>query len=131
MSKKSVWVIGVVIILIVLAAVFLFFRRSASQTGNAGDKMTIFAKCLKDKGAIFYGAFWCAHCQNQKAMFGSAASALPYVECSTPDSQGQTAICRQKNIPGYPTWEFKDGTKQEGEQTLVQLSSFTGCPLPQ
>ena len=42
-----------------------------------------FAQCLKEEGAVFYGAFWCPHCQRTKAMFGSAAASLPYVECST------------------------------------------------
>ena len=40
------------------------------------------AKRLKDAGAHMYGAFWCSHCQEQKAMFGKQAQAdLPYVEC--------------------------------------------------
>ena len=40
------------------------------------------AKKLKAAGAKMYGAFWCSHCQEQKAEFGAAAQKdLPYVEC--------------------------------------------------
>lgn len=89
-----------------------------------------FATCLKDKGVTFYGTFWCPHCKNQKNLFGSSASLLPYVECSTADGLGQTQICKDKNIQGYPTWVFADGTSLSGEQTLATLSSKTSCTLP-
>jgi thiol-disulfide isomerase/thioredoxin len=90
-----------------------------------------FANCLKEKGAVFYGAFWCPHCQNQKAMFGKSARLLPYVECSTPDGRGQLAVCQDKKIEGYPTWEFADGSRESGEVPLARLAEKTGCSLPQ
>jgi hypothetical protein len=90
-----------------------------------------FASCLKEKGAVFYGAFWCPHCQNQKAMFGKSARLLPYVECSTPDGRGQLSVCRDKKIQGYPTWEFADGSRETGEVSLAKLAEKTGCPLQQ
>ncbi len=76
-----------------------------------------------------YGAFWCPHCQNQKKMFGSAADLLPYVECSTPDGKGQLTICKEKNIEGYPTWEFSDGTRLSGEVPLQTLAAKSGCEI--
>ena len=90
-----------------------------------------FAQCLKEKGATFYGAYWCPHCQRQKALFGSAVGDLPYHECSTPDGQGQNDSCKQKNISNYPTWEFADGSRLTGERTLTELAEKTGCTLPQ
>ncbi|MBX4200689.1 hypothetical protein KW786_01020 [Candidatus Parcubacteria bacterium] len=89
-----------------------------------------FAKCLKDKGAIFYGAFWCPHCQATKKLFGNSKQYLPYVECSTPDSQGQLPICAEKDIKVYPTWVFPDGSRTEGEVSLQELADKTGCTLP-
>jgi hypothetical protein len=89
-----------------------------------------FAQCLADKGAIFYGAFWCSHCQNQKAMFGKSARLLPYVECSTPDGRGQLPLCTEKKIEGYPTWVFPDGSRESGEVSLARLAEKTGCTLP-
>ena len=96
----------------------------------APSKLDGFALCLKDKGAVFYGAFWCPHCQNQKKLFGGAASKLPYVECSTPDAQGQTQACTDKGVDSYPTWIFADGTKQTGEISLEDLAKKTSCVLP-
>ncbi|MFZ2886421.1 MAG: hypothetical protein WA021_01230 [Minisyncoccia bacterium] len=89
------------------------------------------AQCLKDKGAVFYGAFWCPHCQEQKKLFGNSADLLPYVECSNPDGQSQTQICIDKEIQSYPTWEFSDGSRLTGEQQPAALAEKTGCELPQ
>ena len=85
------------------------------------------AQCLKDKGAVFYGAFWCPHCQKQKALFGDSVKYLPYVECSTPDGKNQTEVCKNNNITGYPTWKFKDGTELTGEVSFENLANKTGC----
>jgi hypothetical protein len=40
---------------------------------NNSPKYVEFAQCLSDKGAVFYGAFWCTHCKSQKQMFGAPA----------------------------------------------------------
>lgn len=90
-----------------------------------------FAKCLKEKGATFYGASWCGHCQKQKTMFGEAQKYLPYVECSAPDGKSQTDVCKDKQISGYPTWVFADGSRQAGEISLQKLADKTGCQLPE
>ncbi len=94
-----------------------------------------FATCLGEKGAKFYGAFWCPHCQNQKAMFGKSAKLLPYIECSTPDGQGQLPICKDLGINTYPTWHFEqEGTTTPevltGEVPLETLAEKTSCTLP-
>lgn len=94
------------------------------------NKYDVFATCLKNKGAVFYGASWCSHCNNQKTLFGASKNLLPYVECSTPDSRGQTQICEDKGITGYPTWEFADGSRLTGELSFEKLSQKTSCKLP-
>ncbi len=90
-----------------------------------------FTQCLSAKGTKFYGAFWCSHCQNQKALFGKSAKLLPYIECSTPNGQGVLPVCQEKKIQGYPTWVFADGTRLSGEVALQTLSSKTTCKLPE
>lgn len=112
-----------------LAVVTGFYFLIRANTG--AGKLDTFAQCLKDKGAIFYGAFWCPHCQNQKAMFGKSEKFLPYVECSTPDGKSQLQICQDKKIGGYPTWEFVDGSRESGEVPLEKLAQKTACQLPQ
>src|SRR3989338_2909001 len=99
-------------------------------------KLDSFAQCLKDKGVVYYGAFWCPHCQATNKMFGKSKRLLPYVECSTPDGQGQTQICKDKGITGYPTWVFPPiGTATSttiltGERTLEELATASTCVLP-
>jgi thiol-disulfide isomerase/thioredoxin len=92
-------------------------------------KYDTFAQCINDSGAKFYGAFWCPHCQATKAMFGKSAKKLPYVECSTADGKGQLPICTEKEVKGYPTWIFPDGSRLSGEQTMESLAEKTACPL--
>ena len=55
--------------------------------------------------AKFYGASWCSHCEEQKAMFGPSAHRLPYVECS-PQGRGapRARVCARQDVRSYPTW---------------------------
>lgn len=124
----TLWKWAICVLVLILIAIGLFFWLSPKNTEPSA--LDEFAQCLKDKGVIFYGAFWCPHCQEQKEMFGSSVKFLPYVECSTPDGQGQTPICTQKNITGYPTWVFPDGTQESGALSLQELSQKSGCALP-
>ncbi|KKU91744.1 MAG: hypothetical protein UY23_C0001G0350 [Candidatus Jorgensenbacteria bacterium GW2011_GWA1_48_11] len=128
MKKDTKTVIGVLVLIV--AAVVIVMAVSANRPRTPG-KLDAFAACLKTSGVVFYGAYWCSHCQNQKAMFGKSEDLLPYVECSNPSGTGQTAICTQKGIQGYPTWIFKDGSELTGEVPLDQLAQKTGCALPQ
>ncbi len=105
------------------------------MTPGKPGKYDDFAKCIKDKGVQFYGAFWCPHCQAQKAMFGKSAQYLPYTECSTPDGQGQLQVCKDHGITTYPTWFFPTGSTTPeivtGEIELVDLAERTSCVLPE
>jgi len=102
-------------------------------TPGKPSKLDGFAKCIKDSGAKFYGAFWCSHCQAQKALFGKSVKYLPYIECSTPDGQGQLQVCKDAEITTYPTWQFGESTTTRviGGIELEKLASSTGCVLPQ
>ncbi len=127
--KQQITIFFSVIILLVLGTVATVMLNNKQD--NTSGKYDTFAQCLKDKGATFYGAFWCPHCKAQKALFGSSVKLLPYVECSLPDASGSTQICKDKKIEGYPTWEFADGTRPfSGEASLQQLADKTTCVLP-
>lgn len=123
---------GMILFWCVLAVLIVAGIGSSMFIKAQPGKLDTFAQCLKDKGVVFYGAFWCPHCQNTKAMFGNSAKLLPYVECSTPDGKGQTQICIDKGIKSYPTWVFPNATTTlTGEHTLQELSQASGCPLSQ
>lgn len=90
-----------------------------------------FASCLGEKGAKFYGAFWCPHCANQKKLFGRSAKKLPYVECGVPgNTSGQQQVCTDAKVTGYPTWVFADDSRLTGEISLATLAEKTACVLP-
>lgn len=126
-QQKTIFFSVLLVLVIALGLVAVFETNKGPVEPGKYDQ---FAMCLKDKGATFYGAFWCPHCQVQKKLFGSSAKLLPYVECSTPNGQSQTQICTDKNIEGYPTWEFADGSRLSGEVSLDTLAEKTGCVLP-
>jgi hypothetical protein len=84
-----------------------------------------FAQCLTDRKVVMYGAYWCPHCQRQKKLFGDSLRFLKYVECTQ-----DVNACQQKNISGYPTWVFEDGSRIEGEATLKELAEKSTCQAP-
>lgn len=123
MNKKA----ASILILLLFIGFVVWLVRTPGRPG----KLDSFATCIKDSGALFYGAFWCPHCQNQKALFGSSAKLLPYIECSTPDGKSQLPICNDAGVSGYPTWKFTDGTVKNGEVSLADLGAATNCPMPE
>lgn len=83
---------------------------------------------LAERGVKMYGADWCPHCQDQKALFGAAAKRLPYIECALGRSGGQTTECRNAGITTYPTWEI-DGTRYVEILSPIRLAELTGFDL--
>ncbi len=122
--KKGPIITIVVVLVLIAGAVFL------AMMPDKPGRLDQFATCLKDKGAVFYGAFWCPHCREQKAMFGRSVQFLPYVECSTPDGQGQLQTCTDKGVQSYPTWDFVNAERKVGTLSLEDLASTTQCQLP-
>jgi len=115
---------GAIILVIILVAV----QRIPIASGGQYDG---FAQCVTQSGAKMYGAYWCPHCANQKALFGEDVfnEEVDYVECAIPgqDQRAQTQVCRDAGIEGYPTWIFTDGTRLQGEQSLEKLAQQAGC----
>ncbi len=121
--KINKWFLGTIVAGLLIVG---YYAASAAMPGKYDE----LAKCMTEKGVMFYGAYWCPHCQNQKKAFGNSQKYLPYVECSSPDGKEQLQVCKDKNIEGYPTWEFSDGTRISGEISFENLSQKSGCSLP-
>lgn len=96
----------------------------ANQTNGTYGSL---AECLSAKGAVLYGASWCPHCRNQKALFGETADKLTYVECQAPQG-GQTEECAKTGITAYPTWII-GGRQYVGERSLEELAQLSGCAI--
>lgn len=91
-------------------------------TSNASQRGL--AEHLRRQGFVFYGAWWCPACRQQKSLFGQpAAQRLPYLECEK-GAAGQQR-CSQVGIRAYPTW-IKGGERREGVLTLEELKSWSG-----
>lgn len=129
MEEQKKQIFFIVLGVLILGIGGLAMLRSNQEPEGPG-KYDEFATCLKDKGAVFYGAFWCPHCQDQKKLFGKSAKLLSYVECSTADGNGQNQICIDKGVKSYPTWEFADGAFLNGKIALEELAEKTSCVLP-
>jgi hypothetical protein len=104
--KTNFYIIFIISVVLLVGGLGIFMSKDSSKP----SKYDGLAKALTDSGAKFYGAFWCPHCQDQKAEFGSSKKFLPYVECSNPDNS-PTQVCTDSKIESYPTWKFKDGIK--------------------
>lgn len=122
MKKLFPWIVVIVVV------VGLFYWSAALQRVPAG-KYDEFAKCLNDKKFTMYGAYWCPHCKEEKARFGSSFTFVPYVECTE-----SAELCKAKDVRGYPTWIDESSAtntkKYEGELGLKKISEITSCPLP-
>ncbi len=122
-NKIIIW--GTVIVIILVTVLSFMGTKKAPEPG----KYDAFTQCLTQKGAVMYGAYWCPHCQANKAALGDSVQYINYVECTE-----QTQLCTDKGIQGFPTWIVGTSTRIEGfveGQTLQQLSDATGCELPQ
>ena len=155
MKNKTTQIIVSIIVIIIVVIVLGIFLNKPKGPGKYGP----LAQCIKDSGTEFYGAFWCSHCQSQKALFSGAKDLLPYVECALPleeqkvtDAEIKKAklegrlkengnpetigiktrqdICKEKDIKSFPTWIFTDGSILTGEVPLKTLAEKTSCILP-
>ncbi|KAL7482670.1 hypothetical protein ACHAW6_008327 [Cyclotella cf. meneghiniana] len=76
---------------------------------------------LSSLNSKMYGAFWCSHCYDQKQALGyQAMQSIPYVECDREGYHSQRDLCRETDVPGYPTWEI-GGELFPGERSLDEL----------
>jgi len=122
-----------IIIIIVLAIIGFFVYRS--QKPATPSPKTELAQCLKDKGAKFYGSYWCPHCNNQKLAFGTrAAKKLPYVECAlypTEVSAVAKQVLRDYNAGTYTGGYLKqlDEAKTKNELEKWEPSQTEACTL--
>ncbi|MFH1099039.1 MAG: hypothetical protein V1723_03955 [Candidatus Uhrbacteria bacterium] len=125
--RRITWaIIGSIALLAIVGGIVL---GASSRPADVGVEQL--AKALTEHGARMYGAWWCGHCQSQKALFGDAWRYITYVECAVPGNvQGKTAECDAAGITGYPTWVFPDGSRLFGEISLEQLAERIGFSYP-
>jgi uncharacterized membrane protein/glutaredoxin len=105
-------------------------QQEEEAAGPEDPQVRALAEHLADKGALFYGASWCPHCQEQKRLFGASARRLPYVECNLAGPNApQASACTAAGVDSYPTW-FINGRRYAVGQvlSLAELANATGFP---
>ena len=124
-GPRWIWIVVVVVALGAAWAGYDYFSYSHAST------LDKFAKCVSSKGVRMYGAWWCPHCANQKEAFGYAFQYVNYVECGEEGKPHSiNSQCKQAGIKNFPTWQFADGSRTDGEISITDLSTKTGCKLP-
>lgn len=100
-----------------------------STSSEPAPDLVAFAMALDAADVKFYGAAWCPVCRAQKELFGDGAQFLPFIEVTNADrTPNQIAI--DEDIDSYPTWEFPDGSRLEGLQTLATIAQRSGVAIP-
>ncbi len=127
MKKALISIVAVIIGVAIIVLIVHSAKKSASEA--ATSPLGIFATCVKDSGTKFYGATWCPHCLNQKALFEKAYKQLPYIECS-PQQGTLLQVCKDANIESFPTWDYPNGTRVTGGQSIADLAKGSNCPIP-
>jgi len=107
-----------ILLLVLILSLFLM------GCGSNPQNLDQFSACLTEKGATMYGASWCPHCADQKALFGTSFEKVNYVECTTNEQK-----CADEGIKYLPTWKFADGSTRTGVQQFSDLAEKTGCVL--
>ena len=88
------------------------------------------AEHLTATGARVYTAYWCPHCHEQKELFGrQATEKLTVIECAPDGRHSQKALCDEKKIEGYPSWEI-NGKIDSGVKPLAKLAELSGYTGP-
>lgn len=121
---KSGKLLTYVVIIICFAGAFFGGRYYKNH------KYDSFAQCLANKNAKMYGLYWCPHCADQKAEFGSSFRYVPYVECAIRGSHEMAPECKAAGVKLFPSWQFGGDPPKEGVLSLQALSEKTGCSLP-
>ena len=116
-----------ILILLALGLVLVLAACGGDEV-DEGSYEARLARHLTEEGAVMYGAYWCPHCADQKDSFGGAFKYVVHVECDPRGEDAQPALCQQKGVQAYPTWEI-NGRFYEGVlplETLANLSGFSG-----
>ncbi|KAI2503262.1 vitamin K epoxide reductase-like protein [Fragilaria crotonensis] len=94
-------------------------------TTSSSPQALAIGKDLVKLNAKMYGAYWCSHCYDQKQSLGKQAfyESVQYIECSKEGVNSQAPVCKERNVPGYPTWEIS-GQLFPGEQDLDELQDI-------
>ena len=93
-------------------------------TAVSSERSLKIGQDLKSLDAKMFGAYWCSHCYEQKQRLGKEAFAnVQYMECSKEGLNSKVDMCKERKVPGYPTWEI-NGKLFPGDMYLDELEDI-------
>lgn len=130
MKKKTLKIIALTLVIIVALIIFISAIAGIGifKKNPVTKNLDSFAQCLSEKNVTMYGAYWCPHCLNEKALFGDSWKYMQYVECDPNGPNNNAQLCTDLGIDGYPTWII-NGEKMPGEVSIDTLAKLSGCSL--
>ena len=115
--KKTAGAVGFVL----AGAIAINFITTDSR---AKTPFGVFTQCVKASGTKLYVASIAELSGNFKVF----AKAIGAVECVLPD-RTQKPECAAKNFPGYPAWEFPNGSVKTSVLPVQDVAQNSGCAL--
>jgi hypothetical protein len=93
-------------------------------TTESSQRALSLSQDLQALNAKMYGAYWCSHCYDQKQSLGKGAfDKIQYYECAPEGKDSKRDVCKERDVPGYPTWEI-NGKLYPGERDLEELEDI-------
>ncbi|MDJ0849836.1 MAG: thioredoxin family protein [Myxococcota bacterium] len=116
----------------VLGAALLVLALGCEPSGPAAGDLGALARCLSERGVVYYGSATCSACRAQKQEFGDAFAAVTEVECHPHSEDNDTQRCLARGIQVTPTWLIERSGEEvgrlEGARPPDELAAFSGCP---
>ncbi len=113
-----------------LALLALASACGPSGSTGAGD-LPALARCLSERGVVYYGSATCSACRNQKEAFGDAFAGVVEVECHPNTRGNEVERCLARGIRVTPTWLIEEAgverSRLEGARSPEDLARFSGC----
>lgn len=116
MKKEHIFVLVLVLLIAGITTLAVISNKKNAPTANPvlTTALQTTAQCLADTGVKFYGASWCSHCANQKALFMKSVKTLPYIECA-PTAEEARKVAKEV-LPQYNAGTYTGIYKESLDQ---------------
>ncbi len=122
MESRTRAIITFIALIFIITSLYFFTDWFSKTTGYLfkEDPDNELAKCLTQKGAIFYTSESCPDCKQQRRLFGNTAfDFLNYIDCTENSPQ-----C--SSLKSIPAWKVNN-TMLYGVKTTQELRVLSGC----
>jgi len=121
MEKRTKVFVTFLFVIALVIFLYIFTNWFSIATGyfSGEDETAKIARCLNKQGAEFYGTTFCADCEKQLAIFGTAAQEIRYKDCGE-----NKELC--PNIREIPAW-YINKQIHYGYKSLEELKQLSNC----